>query len=136
MIKKIFSFFLRSAGRAHDTKVWQRSPLHNLFSDHCHMDDRTLEDSYHILGDSAYPLSNYLITPYHVRGGRLDAEKKKLNTHLVSLRSVVESAFTLLVLRFPRLLKLMCKNVNKWIIIVVAACLFHNWCLMEDDEVI
>ena len=23
---------------------------------------------------------------------------------------------------------------NKWIMIVVAACLLHNWCLMEDDE--
>ena len=64
--------------------------LHDLLADHCHMEDRTLEDSYHILGDLAYPLSNYLITPYHVWGGRLDVEKKKLNTNLALLRSVVK----------------------------------------------
>ena len=98
MIKDISFIQNRSARRAHDAIVWQCSPLHDLLTDHCYMEDRTLEDSYHILGDSAYPLSNYLITPYHVRDGRLDAVKKRFNTHLVSLRSVVERAFTLLVL--------------------------------------
>ena len=68
------------------------------------------------------------------QGGRLGTEKKKFNTHLASKRSVIERAFGLLGLRFPRLLKLKCKNHDKRILCVVACCVLHNWCLMEDDN--
>ena len=67
-------------------------------------------------------------------GGRLGTEKKKFNTYLASKRSVIEKAFGLLGLRFPRLLKLKCKKHDKWILCVVACCVLHNWCLMEDND--
>ena len=67
-------------------------------------------------------------------GGRLGTEKKKFNTHLASKRLVIERAFGLLGLRFPRLLKLKCKNHDKQILCVVACCVLHNWCLMEDND--
>ena len=103
-----------------------------ILAEFCYADGKHLGESYHILGDTAYPLSNHLITPYRLQGGRLGAEKK-FNMHLSSKRSVIECAFGLLGLRFPRLLKLKCKHQGKRVMTVVACCVLHNWCLMEDD---
>ena len=73
------------------------------------------------------------MTPYRIRGGRLGGDKKKIKTHLASKRSVIEREIGLLGLRFQRSLKLKCKNHHKQILCVVATCILHNWCLMEDD---
>ena len=73
------------------------------------------------------------MTLYRLRGGRLGGDRKKFNTHVASKRSVIERAFVLLGLQFPRLLKLKCKNHEKRVMCVVAACVLHNWCIIEDD---
>ena len=59
--------------------------------------------------------------------------QKKFNTNLASKRSVIERAFGLLGQRFPRLLKLKVKSLDKKIICIVSACVLHNWCIMEND---
>ena len=96
------------------------------------MENRRLDETYHILGDSAYPLSNQLITPYRVRENMTLAQKK-FNTNLASKRSVIERAFALLGLRFPRLSKLKVKSLDKRIKCIVSSCVLHNWCIIEDD---
>ena len=60
--------------------------------------------------------------------------QKTFNTNLASKRSVIERAFGLLGLRFPRLKHLKFRSNEKRIKAVVAACVLHNWCLMEDDD--
>ena len=55
------------------------------------------------------------------------------NTNLASKRSVIERAFGLLGIRFPRLTHITSRSNEKRIKIVVAACILHNWCIMEDD---
>ena len=60
--------------------------------------------------------------------------QKTFNTHLASKISVIERAFGLLGLRFPRLGHLKFRSNDKRIKSVVAACVLHNWCLMEDDD--
>ena len=97
------------------------------------MEDKRLDETYHITGDSAYPLSNYLMTPYRVRKQGMSVQQKKFNTHLASKRSVIERAFGLLGLRFPRLMKLNVHSLEKWINCIVSACVLHNWCILEDD---
>ena len=99
----------------------------------CYIEDRRLDETFHIIGDSAYPLSNYLITPYRVRKQNMTIQQKKFNTHLASKRAVIERAFGLLGLRFPRLMKLKVNTLEKCIKCIVAACVLHNWCIMEDD---
>ena len=47
---------------------------------------------------------------------------------------MIERAFGLLGIRFPRLSYLRCRTNEKRITHVVAACVLHNWCLIEDDE--
>ena len=97
-----------------------------------YVDNRRLDETYHILGDSAYPLSNHLLTPYRVRQN-MSLAQKKYNTNLALKRSVIERAFVLLGLRFPRLMKLKVKSLDKRIKCIVSACVLHNWCIFEDD---
>ena len=97
------------------------------------MEDKRLDETYHIIGDSAYPLSNYLMTPYRVRKQGMSVQQKKFNTHLASKRSVIERAFGLLGLRFPRLMKLNVYSLDEQINCIVSACVLHNWCILEDD---
>ena len=97
------------------------------------MENRRIDETFHIIGDSAYPLSNNPMTPYRVRKQNMTIEQKKFNTHLASKRAVIERAFGLLGLRFPRLLKLKVQSLEKRINCKVAACVLHNWCIMEDD---
>ena len=125
-------FFIRWPGKAHNARVWSKSPLSEDLADLCYVENKRLDETYHILGDSAYPLSNHLITPYRVRDSMTTAQKK-FNTNLASKRSVIECAFGLLGLRFPRLMKLKVKSLDKRIKCIVSACVLHNWCIIEDD---
>ena len=122
----------RWPGKAHDARVWAKSSLSEDLADLCYVQDRHLDETFHILGDSAYPLSNNLITPYRVTQNMTMAQKK-FNTNLASKRSVIEHAFGLLGLRFPRLMKLKVKSLDKRINCIVSACVLHNWCIFEDD---
>ena len=63
----------------------------------------------------------------------MTVQQKKFNTHLASKRAVIERAFGLLGLRFPRLVKLKVRSLEKRINCIVSACVLHNWCIMEDD---
>ena len=91
--------------------------------------NRRIDETYHIIGDSAYPMSNHLMTPYKARGAKLTDAQKKFNTHLASKRAVIERAFALLGLRFPRVTLLPFRSNKKRIQCVVACCVLHNWCL-------
>ena len=126
--------YSRWPGKAHDARVWAKSPLSEDLADLCYIQDRRLDETYHILGDSAYPypLSNNLMTPYRVKQNMTMAQKK-FNTNLASKRSVIERAFGLLGLHFPRLMKLKVKSLDKRISCIVSACVLHNWCIFEDD---
>ena len=126
------NFFNRWPGKAHDAQVWAKSPLCEDLADLCYVEDRRLDETYHILGDSAYPLSNQLITPYRVRQD-MSLAQKKFNTNLASKRSVIERAFALLGLHFPRLSKLQVKSLDKRINCIVSSCVLYNWCILEDD---
>lgn len=59
---KFIDIFIGLPGRMHDARVFRNSPLfQNL------MNNLILEN-YHILGDSAYPLLPYILTPYRDNG--------------------------------------------------------------------
>ena len=66
IVNNLDSFNFRWPGRAHDARVWQKSPLSKKLAELCYVHGRHLDESYHILGYTAYPLSNHLITPYRI----------------------------------------------------------------------
>ena len=70
--------------------------------------------------------------PFRVKS-TMSLAQKKFNTNLASKRCIIERAFRLLGQRFPRLLKLKVKSLNKKIMCIVSACVLHNWCILEND---
>lgn len=92
--------YVAVSGRAHDAHVYRNSPLFNELANHLYCGPVALEDSYHILGDQAYPVSKELLTPYkEPRDGRgLTADQRRFNKHLSSKRQVwilIASYYTL-----------------------------------------
>ena len=113
--------------------MFAQSPIAEDLADLCYIEDRHLDETFHIIGDSVYPLSNYLITLYRVHRQNMTVQQKKFNTHLSSKRAVIERAFGLLGLRFPRLMKLKVNTLEKRFKCAVVSCVLQNWCILEDD---
>jgi hypothetical protein len=80
-------------GRVHDAKVLRNSTLWETGFEKC------ANGVYHILSDAAYPLKQWLLTPYR-DNGHLNHQQLRYNLQLSSKRHVIERAFALLKGRF------------------------------------
>ena len=74
-----------------------------------------------ILGDSAYPLQDWLMKPC-VNRGNLNAEELQYNNHLSITRVVVENGYGMYL------------NVNNCCTIIAACCVLHNICEIMKEE--
>lgn len=108
-------------GSAHDARVWQNSPIYNKLKE-----DNILPEKYHLLGDSAYPLDNFIMVPFK-DNGHLTERQKMFNRRLCSSRVVIEQTFGILKEVFRRLKYLNLLNLNYFKYIVTAACVLHNY---------
>nr|XP_002736880.1 PREDICTED: putative nuclease HARBI1-like [Saccoglossus kowalevskii] len=114
-------------GRMHDARVLRNSTLWNTGMGNCQ------RGQYHVIGDAAYPLTNWLMTPYR-DNGHLDEHQRLFNTSLSRRRVIIERAFGSLKRRFRRLLNgIDITDVNEINKIVLAACIIHNICIKHDD---
>ncbi|CAH3034906.1 unnamed protein product [Porites lobata] len=86
-----------------------------------------------ILGDSAYPLQDWLMKPY-VDRGNLSAEELQFNNLLSITRVVVENGYGRLKGRFPALAKRLDLNVNNCCTVIAARCVLHNFCEIMKEE--
>ena len=86
----------------------------------------------HIFGDAAYPLRRWLLTPYR-DNGHLSAQQKKYNHYHSCNRVVIEGSFALLKSRFRRLHFIDTMSVSTAVEIIIACCILHNLCLLEND---
>ncbi|KAK6191317.1 hypothetical protein SNE40_003039 [Patella caerulea] len=89
--------FVGYPGSAHDARVLRNSPIYEKAEDH-----RIFEDDDHLLGDSAYPVKNWLIPPFK-DNGQLTPHQRNFNYNLSSDRQVVERAIGHLKGRFRKL---------------------------------
>ena len=85
-----------------------------------------------ILGDSAYPLQDWLMKPY-VDRGNLSREETHYN-NLLSVTRVVENAFGRLKGRFNSLGKRLDLNANNCATVTAACCVLHNFCEIMNEE--
>lgn len=121
-----------SPGSSHDAKIFKNCSIfknkENYVSAH-----------QWIAGDSAYPLSDFLITPFRSNSEQLDSSKRKaFNLRHSRYRVRVEHCFGLLKEKFGSLkeLRMRIHNKNshkmccKWIIV---CCIIHNILLSESD---
>lgn len=86
------------------------------------------------LGDTAYPLKNWLLTPFK-DNGHLNASQHYYNKSITSARQCVERAIGLMKCRFRRLKNIYCLNCQIICELVTSACILHNICVLENDEI-
>jgi hypothetical protein len=116
-------------GSANDARVWCNSPIGRTVADNGDM----IPLNCHLLGDSAYPLHTYLMTPYR-DNGHLTAKQKGYNVKLSSKRVVVEQAIGLLKGRFRRLRYLDVASPQMASRMTMAACILHNICARNAND--
>jgi hypothetical protein len=116
-------------GCVHDARVLRNSSLY----EEAEAGQLIIHDHY-ILADSAYPLRNWLITPFK-NFGNLTPQQTRFNRRLSSVRSTVERAFGHLKGRFRRLQNVPLHNAEEICKLIYAACILHYLCLLHEDDV-
>jgi Plant transposon protein. len=128
--KKFLYVFCGWPGSAHDSRVWQHSPLHNNIEEKRH---EMLPLSSYIISDSAYELRTFNITPYKESAG-FGRPEKLFNQNLSKIRVLIEQAFGRLKGIFRRVKHLECKKVENSSQLVVLACILHNIVIDSNVE--
>jgi len=84
------------------------------------------------LSYGAYPLKQWLITPYR-NIGYLAESQKHFNTKFSATRVKIENTFVLLKGRFHQLTQIDMHEVNKITKFIICCCVLHNLCIDNDD---
>ncbi|KAM9318446.1 uncharacterized protein KZ484_022706 [Pholidichthys leucotaenia] len=127
-----WNVFAGLPGSMHDARVlrlstlWDLASRENLFPPKV-MNLGAVRVGYFILGDSAYPLQNWLLKTFHDTG-RLTEEQHTFNQTISRVRVVVENAFGRLKGRWRCLLKRNDCNIALVKSMVLTCCALHNLC--------
>ncbi|KAK9720228.1 DDE superfamily endonuclease [Popillia japonica] len=122
--------YVGAPGQVHDARVFHNSDVFQRINDENH---RLLDGEHHIIGDTAYPLLRNLMTPFR-DNGHLTREEINYNMKLSSVRSVIERAYGRLKGKFRRLKYLDVASAEFGTQIIAAACVLHNYILINNDE--
>ena len=114
-------------GKVHDAKVFRNSPLFEKGPDIC-------LNNGHLLGDSAYPNLQWILTPFR-DNGHLTPAQNKFNKCHSAIRSTIERAFSLYKARFPRFRYLDQQNIQSIVETILCGCVIHNICILNNDEI-
>ncbi|XP_018578669.1 putative nuclease HARBI1 isoform X2 [Anoplophora glabripennis] len=125
--RKFIDVFCGEPGSMHDARLFRKSGIYRKITE-----DPTFLGNGFLLGDTAYPNTSWLVTPYK-ENPRLTENQKTFNYRISVARVVVENSFGLLKGRFRRLKKLENFDLQFCSKIVLCACILHNICLNEKD---
>ena len=112
-------------GSVHDACVLRSSPVYQSLM------QNPPPPQFHLLGDSAYPLTRTLLTPYR-DNGHLSSLQKKYNKVHSSTRVDVERAIGLLKGKWRRLKYLDMLDTHRIPQVIMAACVLHNFVLQAE----
>lgn len=87
---------------------------------------------FYLLGDSAYAVREYLLTPYR-NYGNLSVAQAIFNRKHCGTRVCIENAFGWLKGRFRQLTCLDFHSVDKSTKFILACCVLHNLCIDNND---
>ncbi|XP_018369738.1 PREDICTED: putative nuclease HARBI1 [Trachymyrmex cornetzi] len=116
----------RIPAKIHDSRVLKLSDINDDLQ-------RICEGKFHILGDAAYPIREWLMTPYRDYGN-LSEKQRKFNKQFCVTRVLIENAFRLLKTRFQQLTELDLHSVDKISKFIISCCVLHNLCIDNDDD--
>lgn len=125
--KKFLDVFTGLPGKIHDARVFALSDLSNNLKSLC-------GKKFHLLGDGAYPIREWLIVPFKDYG-RLTESQKNFNKKFCSTRVLIENTFGLLKCRFRQLLYLDIHSVDKITKFIISKCVLHNLCINMNDHI-
>ena len=136
--KKLFlDFACGYPGSMHDGRVLRRSRIFRKAEQREILTTPTVnvsgrEIGPYLVGDSAYPLSPWLMKPFPE--GTRDPDEIRFNKELSSARVKVECAFGVLKNRWRILIKRFDSSVDFAIRCAVACAVLHNICLRNGDD--
>jgi len=117
------SFDVGWPGSVHDARVFRNSSFYKNYS-------QLIQDDDYLLGDSAYPISPFLIPPFKDPSSR---KQKEFNQFHSRHRVVVENAFGRLKARFKMLKDLDIKTVKMGVLFTCCAIILHNFLEINMD---
>ena len=118
-------------GSVHDARVLTNSDLFVWIQSN--PGDMFPMQGTHILGDAAYPLNTWLLTPYKDYG-HMQQEDRNYNYCYSATRMVIERAFSLLKERWRRMKFVDVTRVKEIPTMIIASCVLHNICLSHDKD--
>ena len=104
-------------GSVHDSRVFKNSDFYQMV-------DNKFQDDSCLLGDSAYTLETWMMTPFKDHGN-LNPQQRRFNFIHSSIRMVIERAFSLLEGRFRRLKYLDMLRIQEIPTVKIVACTLH-----------
>ena len=124
-------------GAMHDGRVLRRSTIFDKAEARQIITEPTTDSNGqeigpYLVGDSAYPMSPWLIKPYPE--GTRDRDEIRFNKELSSARVKVECAFGMLKSRWRVLMKRFDSNIEFAIKCTIACAVLHNICIRLGDE--
>lgn len=124
--RRFLDAFTGTSSKMHDSHVFSLSPLSKNIASVC-------QGRYHILGDAAYPLREYLLTPYRDYGA-MNKQQKSFNFKFSGTRVLIENAFSTLKKRFRQLMYLELHTIHWLNKFIISCCILHNLCIDYGDE--
>lgn len=123
--KRFVDVFTGTPGKIHDAKVFT---LSNLSKDL----PSKYNKRYHLIGDGAYSIQEWLLITYKDYG-RLTEVQKDFNKRFSASRVLIKNAFGLLKSRFIQLLQVDIHSIDKITKFILSSCVLHNLCIDMDD---
>ncbi|KAL6265691.1 hypothetical protein P5V15_003038 [Pogonomyrmex californicus] len=116
-------------GSVHDARVFRNSPV----ADFLQLPQIYFPNNSHIIGDAAYDIHPHVMVPFRDNGHLTNAQKN-FNYCLSSTRMAIERAIGHLKVRFRILLDcLPLTDVRKIPEFILACCVLHNICILQND---
>ena len=118
-------------GSVHDARVLKRSPLYNEIEAD---PDKKFPGNTHMLGDSAYGVSCWLLVPFRDYGNLKEPQKRFNYVHSAT-RICIERAFGVLKGWFRRLKYIDMLDVKKIVNVILSCCVLHQLCLRNMEDI-
>lgn len=129
--RKLFlDVYAGEPGSIHDARLFQKSDFYQRLRNR----EIVFPNDTHLVGDLAYPLSKNLLVGFK-DNGQLTARQRLFNRKLSETRVVIENAFGLLKCRFRRLKFMETVKLDLLVLLIMSACILHNFCIINNDMV-